>query len=264
MTSSIDLVSSNRAIQGTRMFEAKSYNDLRNTFAGANGVFAAVWVILFYETSLVREQRAIFQGILSGIRLDPLLGSILSVALVAGVWGFLTTFLLRLHDRLYEPHLVSWRASYETDYILRALSATYPGRVPEPFFERAHGDQSARTKFMQRLFYKFTGDAKLPHQELLERFYTTIRNYWLLVLAETYCLAFMILSLIYCFLAGQTDAPYRSWASVLIVAILLRVWSNRYLQQIRPITAEQINVVLDEHPEEFRAALGKILEEYNF
>lgn len=245
------------------MFEAKSYNDLRNTFTAANGVFAAIWVALFYESTITPAHKLIFQRVISFIKVDPLFGSIFTVALIAAVWGYITTFLLRVHDRLYEPHLVSWRAGYDTDYILRSLCAAYPQRVPEQFFKRAFNDEKARTKFMQRLFYKFTGDDKTPHLELLERFYTTIRNYWLLVLAETYCLGFLVFNAIYCFLAGQTTAPYKTWIMLLIGAVILRVWANRYLRQIRPITAEQISAVLQEHLEDFGKALKTILSEYN-
>lgn len=244
------------------VFKAKSYNDLRNTFAAANVVFAAGWLSLFYESALTSAHKVIFQGALSIIRLDPLLGSIFTISLAAGVWGFVTTFLFRLHDRLYEPHLVSWRAGYEADYILRSLCAGYGQTVSERFFELAFTDETVRQKFMQRLFYKFTGDSKKPHQELLERFYTTIRNYWLLVLAETYCLGFMIFTAFYCYLAGQTAPPYRAWTAVLLAAVAFRVWSNRYLRKIRPITAEQVSAVLQEHLEDFRSALGTLLTEY--
>jgi len=246
------------------VFEAKSYNDVRNTFVVANVALAAGWLALVYDPALTPAHNVAFRKALGAIKLDPLLGSILTVTLAAGVWGFIATFLLRLHDRLYEPHLVSWRASYEVDYILRTLCASYPQPVSEQFFERAFNDEAARAKFMQRLFYKFIGDSKTAHQELLERFYTTIRNYWLLVLAEIYCVGFMIFTAFYCYLAGQTTPPYRAWTAVLLACIFLRVWSNRYLRTIRPITAEQVSAVLQEHREEFEEALGTILNEFNF
>jgi hypothetical protein len=248
---------------GSHLINAKSYNDLRITFAAANVAFAALCLALFYESALTPAHKVIFQGAMASIKIDPLLRSILTLSLAVGVWGYVTTYLFRLHDRLYEPHLVSWRAGYEADYILRSLCAAYPQRVSEQFFERAFDDEKARARFMQRLFYKFIGDSKTPHQELLERFYTTIRNYWLLVLAETYSLGFLIITAIYSYLARQTNPPYRAWIAVLLAAILLRVWANRYLRHIRPITAEQISAVMQEHPEEFGKALGAVLTEYN-
>jgi hypothetical protein len=246
------------------VFEAKSYNDLRNTFAAANGLFAAGCLSLFYESALTPAHKLAFQGTLAVVKLNPILGSIATVSLLGTVWGFITTFLLRLHDRLYEPHLVSWRAAYEADYILRSLCAAYPGPVSEQFFERAFNDETARARFMQRLFYKFIGDSKTPHHELLERFYTAIRNYWLLALAEVYCLGFLVLTALYCYLAGQTTPPYRTWIAVLLPAIVFRVWSNRYLRKIRPITAEQISAVIQDHLADFSKTLGAILAEYNY
>ena len=165
------------------MFEAKSYNDLRRTFAAANVLFAVGWLALTYAFVLTPSHKQVLHGVFNTIKLDPLWGSLLTMALIASAWGFITAFLIRLHDRLYEPHLVSWRASYESDYILRSLCAAYPHPVPERFFERAFDDTTTRARFMQRLFYKFMGDSKSEHEELLERFYTSIQNYWLLAMA---------------------------------------------------------------------------------
>src|SRR5258708_7236189 len=181
------------------MFEAKSYNDLRKTFAAANVAFAAIWLALAYGFVLTPAHKTWFHDILDVIKVDPVWGSLLTGALIVGFWGFLTTYLIRLHDRLYEPYLVSWRASYEADYILRSLCAGYPQPIPEGFFEKALNDEKFRSRLMQRLFYKFTGDSKSAHVELLERFYTTIQNYWLLILAELYCLAFVLLTTFYCY-----------------------------------------------------------------
>jgi hypothetical protein len=201
------------------MFEAKSYNDLRSTFSAANAAFAAGWLALFYGYALTPAHKLVFQGILSAIKVSPVMGSILTLSLAAGIWGFMTTYLLRLRDRLYEPHLVNWRAGYESDYILRSLCAGYGQAVSERFFELAFNDEKARGKFMQRLFYKFVGDSKTPHQDLLERFHTRIRNYWLLVLAETYCLGFIILTAFHCYLARQMTPPYWASTAVLLAAI---------------------------------------------
>ncbi len=244
------------------MFEAKNYNDLRKTLVFANIVLAAGWLALIYAFVLLPRHKLAFQGVFSALKLDPFWGSIITISLIAGVWGFATTFLFRLHDRLYEPHLVSWRAAYETDFILRSLAVAYPQSVPERFFERAFDDETLRARCMQRLFYRFTGDSKTPHQELLERFYATIQNYWLVVLAEVYCLAFLIFAAVYSYFAGQASPPYRTWIAVLLAAIGLRIWSNHYLPKIRPITSEQVYVVLQEHRDEFNEAMEKLLAEY--
>jgi hypothetical protein len=246
------------------VFEAKSYNGVNRTLFVANTIFAGGSLVLLYAYALTPAHKAAFQSALSVIRFDPLFKSILTVSLAAAVWGYLATFMLRLHDRLYEPHLVTWRAPYEVDYILRSLCAAYPERLSEQFFERAFDDPVARGRFMQRLFYRFIGDSKTLHEELLVRFYTTIRNYWILVLAEVYCLGFLIFTAGYCYFAAQTAPPYGTWASVLSASILLRFWANRYLREIRPITAEQVSAVVQEHLEDFRRALGTILNEYNF
>ena len=174
------------------MPEVKNYNDIQKTLGWANAFFAGAWLVLLYTTTLTPHHRAAVQSILQTIKLDPLLRSLITLSVLSTVWGFVTVYLLRLHDRLYEPHLVGWRAAYDTDYILRGLCATYPARVPEKFFDLVFRDKSMRAKCMQRLFYKFVGDEKESHQELLDRFYAMIRNYWVIALLELYCIAFLV------------------------------------------------------------------------
>jgi hypothetical protein len=243
------------------MFEAKSYSDLEKTFVAANGFLAAAWLGLSYSFVLTPDHKQVLYNVFNTIKVDPLWGSLFTVTILSAVWGYIATFLIRLHDRLYEPHLVSWRANYETDFILRSLCSSE--QISEQFFDKAFDDVKARARFMRRLFYDFMGDWKSQHQELLERFYTVIRNYWLLALAEVYCLAFLLFTAFYCLLSRQNLPPYKTWLGVLLAAILLRLWSTSYLPKIRPHTAEQVYVILHEHPEGFRKALAQILKEYN-
>lgn len=168
-----------------------------------------------------------------------------------------------LHDRLYEPHLVSWRAGYDADFILRSLCFPYSARVSPRLFELAFTDEKLRASFMQRLFYKFIGDSKAPHEELRERFYTIIRDYWLFVLAEIYCIAFFISVTLYCVFATPTAPPYVALLAAILASLLFRFWSNRYLPRIRPITAEQISAIHLEHRAEFEKALDAIVLEFH-
>lgn len=244
------------------MFQARSYNDVRTTISGANVTFVVAFLILTYLFVLTPSHKQAFADTLEAIRLDPVIGSVITIGLLAAVWGYLTTALIRLHDRLYEPHLVDWRASYDTDFILRSLCFPYPHRVSPRFFHKAFSDKGARHAFMQRLFYKFVGDTKGPHAELLERFYTVIRNYWLLVLAEVYCLGFLIVAMIYYYAAGHPSPPLMTPLTVLIVSLFLRIWANRYLPSIRPITIEQVGAILHEHRGDFEKELDSVLIEY--
>jgi hypothetical protein len=244
------------------VFEASSYNDLRRTISGANVTLGVGFLVFVYLLVLTPSHKRAFGHALQSLRLDPLMGSVVTIALLAAAWGYLTTALLRLHDRLYEPHLVSWRAGYEADFILRSLCLVHSRGVSQRLFTEAFTDARKRQAFMQRLFYKFVGDAKSPHQDLLERFYTVIRNYWLLVLTELYCTALLVGAILYSCLFLPSTPPYRSLLGVLVASIALRVWSNRYLRNIRPITVEQIGVILREHKEDFERELDWILDEY--
>jgi hypothetical protein len=245
------------------VFAAKSYNDVRNTIAIGNGIFAAASLISIYLFVLASGHKQAFDAFISTLKLNPLIGPFITLAIVGGVWGYLTTFMFSLHDRLYEPHLVSWRASYDADFILRSLCFPYSARVSPRLFEVAFIDTRARATFMQRLFYKFVGDSKAPHEELRERFYTIIRDYWLLVLAEIYCIAFFIVATLYCFFATPSTPPYIALVVPILTSLLLRFWSNRYLPRLRPITSEQIFAIHTEHRVEFEKALDAIVAEFH-
>ena len=137
------------------MFGAKNYNDVRNTIAAGNGILAAAVLISFYVLVLTPAHRQALATSLGRLKLDPLISPFLTLAMVGAIWGYLTTFMFSFHDRLYEPHFVSWRASYESDFILRCLCLPYCARVSPRLFEIAFTNKTARASFMQRLFYKF-------------------------------------------------------------------------------------------------------------
>jgi hypothetical protein len=244
------------------VFETKSYNDLRKTIYWANVILAAGFLIFLYLVVLVPNHKHAMEVFFQTLRLNPVLNMLVTVAVLAGVWGYLTTFLFRLHDRVYEPRLVNWRASYEADFILRSLCWAHCQSVSPRLFIDAFEDAKKRHAFMQRLFYKFVGDQKPAHQELLERFYTSIRNYWVLVLAETYCIGLLTASIVYLCFFSPSMPPFRPLLGVVVAAIGLRVWSNHYLPKIRLITIEQIHAILEEHEQEFESELDSILDEY--
>jgi hypothetical protein len=246
------------------MLEAKSYNNVRQTLAVGNGIFAAVALISAYLFVLGPIHKQELEALLQGLKLNPVISPFATLAILGGIWGYLTTFMVSLHDRLYEPHLVSWRASYDSDFILRSLCFPYSEKLSPRLFETAFSDSNVRHRLMQRLFYKFVGDSKSAHEELRERFYTLIRNYWLLVLAEIYCIAFFIFAALYCSFTSQATRPYPVLLASILGSVLLRVWSNRYPAKIRPITVEQIRSVHSEHRAEFEKELTAVIGDFNF
>lgn len=247
------------------MFEAKSYNDVRQTLATGNGIFAAAFLIIGYFFVLSPGHRTYLDTFVSQLKVNPMAGSLITLAVIGGVWGYVTTGLFSLHDRLYEPHLVSWRAAYDADLILRSLCFSYAGHVSARFFDVAFNDPKACGTFMQRLFYKFVGDSKPAHEELRERFYGLIRNYWLLVTAEMYCFGFFFAGAIYSIRSKAAVSPYHDCALLfsILAAVIFRISSNQYLRRVRPITLEQINSIIHEHGEAFEAALDEVAREYH-
>jgi hypothetical protein len=64
------------------MFEAKSYNDLRKTFAAANVLFA-VGPGLVYAFVLTPKHKQALYSAFNAIKVDPVWGSLLTMALIA-------------------------------------------------------------------------------------------------------------------------------------------------------------------------------------
>jgi hypothetical protein len=245
------------------MFEAKSYSDVRQTISMGNGIFAICVIICAYLFVLSPAHKHFLEALFSNTKINPVLGPYLTIAIVGGIWGYLTTFMFSFHDRIYEPHIVNWRASYEVDFILRSLCFPYSQYVSPRLFEIAYTDKVARASFMQRLFYKFIGDSKASHEELRERFYTIIRNYWLIVLAELYCIAFLVTASFYCIFSPPPTPPYIALLAMALVSLLFRVWANHILPEVRPITIEQVRAIQTEHKDELEAALQGILTEHS-
>lgn len=246
------------------MVEAKSYNDVRKTITKGNCAFAVVWLIFVYLLVLTPAHKHAFESLFSWVKVNQVVGPLATLVGAGAIWGYVTTFMFSIHDRLYEPHLVSWRASYDADFILRSLCFPYSSRISSRIFENAFTDKKIRDSLMQRLFYKFIGDSKAPHEELRERFYTIIRDYWLLVIAESYCIAFLIAATLYCIIAAHSTSLCVALLIALIASLLLRFWSNRFLPRIRPVTVEQINVIHLEHRDEFEKALDAVALEFRF
>ena len=169
-----------------KSFEIKSYPQLNFMLGLVNGflAFALLAIARFAVLSPAHGQGLddVFKELVD----NPVLASLGLFALLAVLWAWVSTTFLRIHDRIHEPHLVKWRAGYDSDIILRGLCNDYPDVVSSDLFERAYWDKRVRSKLMQRLFYCFVGDAKPPHEELRIRFYTAISKYWTLVTVEVY------------------------------------------------------------------------------
>lgn len=245
------------------MFDAKTYNEVRKAIGIANCIFAVALILTTFYLIFTQEHKTSVIESLNILKLNPIVSGLVSVTLISTVWGYISTVLIKLHDRWYEPFLVRWRASYESDFILRSLCFNYPKIISQQLFEQAFYDKRKRSSFMQRLFYKFVGDTKKEHEELISRFYTLIRNYWIIALAELYSLFFLIFSLLYCSFNTPQKNVFPSLFGALILALLFHIWATFYITHARAITVEQINVVLKEHTEAFEKELRDVAIEYN-
>ncbi|MBI4659659.1 MAG: hypothetical protein HY735_12535 [Verrucomicrobia bacterium] len=242
------------------MFDAEKYTDVQKTIGCANGALIVALLVVCYMFVLSPGDKAAIEGVLGKLK-SALVGSIVSLALVGAVWAYLTSALIRLHDGVYEPHLVKWRASYDSDFILRSLCADYSHLIDRAAFEKAYRDRVLRDKMMSRLFYSFVGDFEKNHAGLLSHFYTNIRDYWIIVTAELYCLAGLIAFSAYGAFRDYRKSTLVSLLVLVLLAVGLRLWSKRYLDTARQFTSEQVSVILTEHKKDFEQRLEKLANE---
>lgn len=245
------------------MFDATKYNDVLKFIGGANAIFAGALVLVIYFFVLNAEHSKLVNDTLSTLKLNPLVSGLVGLGVLAAIWSYVSTSLLQLHDRLYEPVLVKWRAAYDTDFILRRLCFGYHKIISPQIFSRAFSNKSDRHAFMQRLFYKFVGDTKKNHEELLSFMYTILRNYWVMVLAELYCIGLLILSTIYLWFFTPQGDPFLFLFVVVIVSLLLRIRANFYKDKIRDITEQQIVAILNDEKQKFEAELKQVAIDYD-
>jgi hypothetical protein len=240
------------------MFEAKSYNQVRKCIGYANCIFVFLILILGFEFILLDAQVEAINKAIQHFINEPLLALFPSAIIASVVWAYFTTVILRIHDRLYEPILVKWRASYDADFILRSICREYQDKLPEDFFNDLYFSKHKRDTAMYRLFYSFVGDSKKDHEELLERFYTIIRNYWIIGLAEFYAIFALLIYAIYA-VVEHIKLPSILMLILLLVAIVCRIINIRVLDQARPVTKEQVQVILSKHSSEIKEAIENMI-----
>ena len=142
------------------MFEVKTYNQVRIGIGAANCIFALLILVVGYECVLSERDVDSINRLLTSITKNPLLALLPGALIISVVWAYITTVLLRVHDRFYEPIVVSWRASYDTDFILRSVCRDFQDKLPERFFTELYFSKRKRDSVMYRLFYSFVGDSK--------------------------------------------------------------------------------------------------------
>ena len=91
------------------MFEAKVYNDVRKTIGLANCAYGVLSILLLYFFVLTPAHRQLFDAASLKTKIPEPLVALIGVAFVTALWRYVSTAILRLHDRLFEPLLVDWR-----------------------------------------------------------------------------------------------------------------------------------------------------------
>jgi len=241
-------------------FEVKSYNQLRFYLGVANSFLMFVLLLLSYELVLTENHKQAVDTGLGALHIHPLLSGLSILAMLSGLWGWLSTIVLRLHDRVHEPWIRKWRAGYDADFILRTLCHGQSANISPDLFERAYADKRICRKLMQRLFYSFAGDCTSGSEGRRMFFYTAMWKYWTAALCDLYCLVGITLLAVYHISASSRLSP--SLVLGLCAVILIsRVFMNSVLDEAHEITLDQIHNIRTHCKEQFEEELQGVAGE---
>jgi len=231
-------------------FEIKSYPQLNFALGVVNALLLGICLAGAYFIILTPEHAKSIDEALSFVK-NSWMVHMVSVVGVSGIWGWIATHFLRLHDRLHEPHIRKWRAIYDADFILRSLLSEFAGSISQEMFARAYSDKRVCRKAMQRLFYNFVGDETETASGRRMFFYTVMWRYWSLAMLDLYATGILIIGLLYHTITGSSPNPsfFLSVAAILLVA---RMVANPLLDEAHEITDEQIAAIKSKHGVELR------------
>ena len=241
-------------------FEIKSYNQLRFCLGLANSLFAFLLFLACYELSLADAQRQALVKMLEAMRVHPLLSRISVFLVMSAAWGWLSTVVLRLHDRVHEPWIRKWRAGYDADFILRTLCSVRSANISPDLFERAYTDKRICRKLMQRLFYRFAGDSVSSHEGSRVFFYTVMWKYWTAALCDLYCLVGMLFFALYHTISRSVMSP----ALMLVLTVMMlvsRLWSNAFLDEAHELSLNQIHAIRTDNAEDLESEMKAVAME---
>jgi hypothetical protein len=242
-----------------KSFEIKSYPQLQFFLGAVNAVLLSLSLLVAYWIVLKQSDQVAADALIAKISSTRMV-ALLPLAALALVWAWVATNLLRLHDRVHEPWIRAWRASYDSDFILRSLLRTCQIKAPAELFERAYADKRLRGKFMQRLFYNFVGDETETAEGRRLFFYSEMARYWTLALVDLYVLSCLLLFGVYGALSGTLLNPLLVLCLTL-VGIAARMVSNRALISAHDLSVEQVEAIRRDHAGALEAELEKILTE---
>lgn len=233
-----------------KTFDIKTYPQLNFALGSVNTLLVIGTLTLSYFLVLTPQDVARIDKLLEFVTQGKIF-DLVSLLVVAMLWGWICTHFFRLHDRIHEPYIRMWRSQYDADFVLRSLLSDVRGSIPEEFFSRAYHDKRIRRRLMQRLFYNFIGDETTTAKGRRLFFYTEMWKYWTLALADLYAFASLIAFSVYHWATSTTMAPGLVLFLVLTL-VVARMVSNSVLNNAHEITEEQIAAVKKTHAGELQ------------
>ena len=245
------------------VFEVKSYSQLQFRIGIVNTIFVFILIIILQMSVLTDSHTQMFDDFVSRTKANKLLGQVLTVTIISIVWGWLSTIVLRIHDRIHEPYIRKWRAGYDADFILRGVSYEFNQNISPDIFEIAYVDKRICKKMMQNMFYKYCGDYISKGEGQRVFFYTTMWKYWSFALCDFYSMLGLLFYAAYHIWQKTRFNPYL--VTFLTISILLsRFIMNKLLDEAHSITASQIYQIRTENRGSLEEGVKNLGEELNF
>lgn len=240
-------------------FEIKSYKQLELLLGFMNTVLVVALLLVMYFHVLTTLHRTTIDSMITVVS-NQKIWALVPLGVLAILWAWIATQILRLHDRVHEPRIRKWRATYDADFVLRALVHKFNAPVAAGLFERAYSDKRLRGKLMQRLFYNFIGDETKTAEGRRVFFYSEMGKYWTMGLAAVYCFVALLVYGCYGLVVG-TALPSGVVLAIAILLLFAEIYSNHVLDSAHNITLDQVSAVYNTHRDEWGAALTEVLKE---
>ena len=234
----------------------KQYQDVKVTLRWYAAAAFAAASLFAYLLLLPNTHKTPINDAISGVTSSDIVGSGLSIVLL-GFTGWALIFLFEIHDKIYDKHVIKWRAGYDLDFIIPNLYRPFCGNVDPGFFRAA---EASKDTFMEP-YYRFVGDSaehKIS-ENLIVRFYEAATKYWVSQINELFLIGLLILTFAYYIVYRNMELALDPIViGTMIITVLLalnRLFVRMARNEVRQKTKAEIEEIHARHLAELESEL---------
>lgn len=241
---------------------------MHRTLTAVAALWSFLWLNGFYHLVLSPEHRASVAEAARPLRSTG--GELVSFAAVAVVLAFFGIHVLKVHQSVYDRHLVKWRQRHDADFILRRLFAPYAHALVQHFDEIL---KRKSLEILRKVFCPFvTHGRSLIDARLIQRFYRALTVYWISQLNEMALLLWFLSAALYALLGRWTGAISEQHQAFLVVPLVTSLFAAaanafgfvRFARRtVRARAADEIDEIIQERSAELEQYVLSAAKRYD-